>query len=138
MYQRNLRKVLHRVREAAPSASCVLFGPTDRPILLDRATKKNKKDVDKTFHSRPRVALVNASQKDISAEFGCAYFDAVKATGGQFSIVSWADREPRLAYGDYVHFTNRGYRRLADTFLAALLDGMNSARPTSTSTRRAQ
>ena len=127
VYQSNLRKVLSRVRSAAPQASCVLFGPTDRPILEDRTEKKNKKDVDKTFHARPRVAEVNASQKQISAEFGCAYFDAVEATGGQFSIVSWADLEPRLAYGDYVHFTNRGYRVLATQFLAALLSKPNAA-----------
>jgi lysophospholipase L1-like esterase len=123
VYQANLRKVLKRVRNAAPKASCVLFGPTDRPILEDRANKKNKKNVDKTFHVRPRVSLVNESQKRISAEFGCAYFDAIEATGGQFSIVSWADQEPRLAYGDYVHFTNRGYRVLANKFLSALLKG---------------
>ena len=121
VYQRNLRKVLKRVRRAAPKASCVLFGPTDRPKLLDRKAKLRQKDVDKTFHVRPRVALVNQSQRDISAEFGCGYFDAIAATGGTFSIISWADEEPRKAYGDYVHFTNRGYRELSTRFLQTLL-----------------
>ena len=139
VYQSNLRQVVERVRRAAPNASCVLFGPTDRPILEDRVAKKNVKDVDKTFRIRPRLGLINQSQRTISAEYGCAYFDAIEATGGRFSIVSWADREPRLAYGDYVHLTNRGYRILARRFLQALLPASSKGNtpdaPPTTSTR---
>jgi lysophospholipase L1-like esterase len=47
----------------------------------------------------------------------------VSATGGLFSIVSWADHDPRYAWTDYVHLTSRGYRRLADLFTSALLQG---------------
>jgi lysophospholipase L1-like esterase len=120
-YEASLRAVLKRVRRAAPSASCALFGPTDRPKLLDRRNKKGKRNVDKTFRSRPRVGLIVETQRKVSREFGCGFFDAVAATGGQFSIVSWADLEPRLAYADYVHFTGRGYRILSDLFADALM-----------------
>ncbi len=119
IYRRNLRRVLKRVRKAAPKASCVLFGPTDRPIVH----KTSRKDPLPSFTRRPRTELIVKAQREIAAQEGCGFWDAVAATGGPFSIVSWAHATPRLAYKDYVHLTSRGYRVLADRFVEALLAG---------------
>ncbi|HIA01571.1 MAG TPA: hypothetical protein EYN06_10785 [Myxococcales bacterium] len=122
IYQSQLKKVLARVRKAAPNASCVLVGPSDRPLV-------NKDTGDRSlisFSKRPRTALIIETQKRLSAEAGCGFWDMVTATGGPFSIVSWADHEPRYAWTDYVHLTSRGYRRLAGIFTTALLQGYTS------------
>ncbi len=119
VYRRNLRRVLKRVRKAAPEASCVLFGPTDRPIVQ----RTSKRDPLPSFTRRPRTELIVESQREIAKELGCGFFDAVAATGGRFSIVSWAHSTPKLAYKDYVHLTSRGYRLLADRFVDAILAG---------------
>ncbi|MFT7622925.1 MAG: hypothetical protein ACI9WU_002100, partial [Myxococcota bacterium] len=91
VYERNLRKVLRKVRKAAPSASCVLFGPTDRPVVH----RKSKRDPRPWFSRRERTAQIVDVQRKVSREAGCGFFDAVAATGGTFSIVSWAHAEPR-------------------------------------------
>ena len=119
VYESNLRKVLRRVRRAAPDASCVLFGPTDRPVVH----REHKRDPDPWFSRRERTDLIIDTQRKVSAELGCGFFDAVAAMGGRFSVISWADMSPRYAYGDYVHLTARGYRRLADLFLESLMEG---------------
>ena len=119
VYEKNLRTVLKRVRKAAPRASCVLFGPTDRP----KVHRISRKDPLPSFTLRPRTAAIVEVQRKVTAELGCGFFDAVAATGGNFSIVSWAHAEPRLAYKDFVHLTNRGYRRIADLFYGALMSG---------------
>jgi lysophospholipase L1-like esterase len=119
IYTSQLRQVLARVRRAAPKASCVLIGPSDRPFV-------NKDTGDNTlisFAKRPRTDLIISTQRQLSAEAGCGFWDMVSATGGLFSIVSWADHDPRYAWTDYVHLTSRGYRRLADLFTSALLQG---------------
>lgn len=121
VYEGNLRKVLKRVRRAAPDASCVLFGPTDRPHVH----RKSRRAPANLFTNRVRTDLIIQTQRKVAKEVGCGFYDAVAATGGRFSIVSWADRKPRLAYGDYVHLTSRGYRLVADLFLDALLVGLN-------------
>ncbi len=117
VYEDHLKRVLARVRKAAPDASCVLFGPTDRPHVH----RKSRKDPEPSFTWRPRTEQINEVQRRVARAAGCGFFDAFAATGGRFSIVSWANAEPRLAYGDYVHLTGRGYRRIAELFTSALL-----------------
>ena len=63
-YEEALRKVMARIREIAPEASCLLIGPSDRPLLNEE---------DGTWQSRPRTAQVVEVQRKISVEFGCAF-----------------------------------------------------------------
>ena len=119
VYASNLRRVLKRVRTAAPNASCVLFGPTERPHVH----RRRRRDPLPSFTARMRTTQIVETQRAVSKELGCGFWDAVAATGGQWSIVNWAHHTPRYAYSDYVHLTRRGYYLLADLFEDALLDG---------------
>lgn len=110
-YEASLSAVLTRLRSAAPDASCVLMGPTDRP-------KKASRD---NWAPRERVELVNESQRQVSARFGCGFFSAFDAMGGPHSMVKW--REAQLAQKDHVHLTTRGYELLAEHFAKGLLQG---------------
>jgi lysophospholipase L1-like esterase len=108
--------VLQRLKNALPRTSCVLVGPTDRPIKRGRRRVKH----------RPRTDLIIATQKKVSRAMGCGFWDSVKAMGGPLSIVDWANSTPPLAGNDLVHLTGRGYRRLAEDLARALLDGYES------------
>ncbi len=114
-YERRLAKVLARLKSAAPRASCVLVGPTDRP-----------KKVGRRYVHRERIDDVIAVQKAVATRFGCGFWDAFRAMGGPLSIVRWARADPPLARKDYVHLTSRGYYALADDLGAALLQGADS------------
>lgn len=109
-YEQRLKRVMQKVKAAAPRASCVLFGPTDRP-------KKKRGRLVK----RPRQREVIRVQKKIARQFGCAFFDAVAAMGGPMSIRRWHQADPPLAQKDFVHLTSKGYAALADTFANALM-----------------
>lgn len=121
-YRAELKRVLKRVRTVAPNAACVLFGPTDRPFVEHKKRQEKDGPVG-SFRKRDRTAMVVQTQREVAKAAGCGFFDAVGAMGGDFSIVAWADAKPRLAYADYVHLTNRGYARMAELFVAALLKG---------------
>lgn len=111
-YESRLRQVLGRLQETAPQAACLLIGPSDRPLREEGELK-----------DRPRTAAIIATQQRVSRDLGCAFFDLVAFGGGPMSMVRWAAAEPPFAQPDLVHFTVRGYRRLGDVLLQALLDG---------------
>lgn len=111
-YEEALRKVMARIREIAPEASCLLIGPSDRPLLNEE---------DGTWQSRPRTAQVVEVQRKISVEFGCAFFDTVAFMGGDMSMPSWVNADPPVALRDHIHFTRVGYQRMGEVILNLLL-----------------
>ena len=113
IYERDLRRVATRARATVPDASCLLIGPSDRPIA----------NRDGTFTERPRTAQVVDTQRRVAAELGCGFFDLVSFGGGPMHMVQWAALEPAWAQCAHVHYTLRGYQRLGDVLHGALLRG---------------
>ncbi|MFO0696129.1 MAG: GDSL-type esterase/lipase family protein [Polyangiales bacterium] len=117
-YRDQLRQVVGRIRETVPNASCLLVGPSDRPLQVGR----------NEYVERPRTAQIVETQWRVALENGCAFFDTVAFQGGPMSTVAWAEMSPPYAGRDMVHFTRRGYERMGQVILGALLDG-TSYRP---------
>ncbi len=113
-YERDLRAVVERMRNAVPDASCLLIGPSDRPTQVE----------ERVFEDRARTAAVIAVQHRVSLEHGCGFFDLVAFQGGALSMVQWAASDPAYASQDHIHYTRLGYQRLGEVLLSALLDGM--------------
>ena len=120
-YEDPLRRVLARLREVAPGASCLLIGPSDRPLLDEEHN---------TYGPRPLTDAVIDVQRRVSAEHGCGFFDVSAFMGGQLSMLRWASSVPPLGSQDYVHFTAAGYARLSEVLHDALMAGYVPALPT--------
>ncbi|MFI5308956.1 MAG: SGNH/GDSL hydrolase family protein, partial [Polyangiales bacterium] len=116
-YESDLRKVVQRVREIAPQSSCLLIGPSDRPIRED----------DGTFSPRPRTDAVIDTQRRVALTQGCGFFDLRRFMGGPMSMLRWVAAVPPMGNGDYVHFTAAGYERLGNVLYDALLEGFSPA-----------
>lgn len=113
-YEARMRQAIQRIRAALPEASCLLVGPTDRPIR-DRETNE--------LSDRPRTAQLVESQKRISAEEGCAFFDLYALMGGSLSMGRWVQAEPALGAPDHVHLTARGYEAVGELLHDNLMRG---------------
>ncbi len=113
-YERDLRAVIERLRDAVPDASCLLIGPSDRPTQVE----------DRVFEDRARTAAVISVQHRVALEHGCGFFDLVAFQGGALSTVQWAASDPAYASQDHIHYTRLGYQRLGEVLVSALLDGM--------------
>jgi lysophospholipase L1-like esterase len=113
-YERDLRAVVKRMREAAPHASCLLIGPSDRPMQVE----------ERVFEDRTRTAHLIEMQHRVALEHGCGFFDLVAFQGGALSMVQWAANDPAYASQDHIHYTRVGYQRLGEVLLSALLEGM--------------
>lgn len=107
-----LREVLARIRETVPRASCLLIGPTDRPVV----DRRNRNPQD-----RPFTLEINRIQREIAHESGCGFFDAVAFMGGPMGMVRWVAE----GYGapDHVHLTRTGYERLGEVLFGAIVHG---------------
>jgi lysophospholipase L1-like esterase len=112
-YEANVRRVLKRVREVANDASCLLIGPSDRPVRND----------DGTFEPRPLTEQISNVQRRVSADFGCGFFDVQRFMGGSMSMMRWVSAVPPLGTSDYIHFTQAGYERLAAVLYEDLMAG---------------
>jgi lysophospholipase L1-like esterase len=116
-YEADLRRVVERAREVAQGASCLLIGPSDRPL----------RDDDGVFEPRPLTDQVIDVQRRVSFELGCGFFDLRRFMGGPMSMLRWVAAEPAFGTPDYVHFTLAGYERLAAVLYDALLQGFEDA-----------
>jgi len=113
-YERDLRAVVERVRETVPEASCLLIGPSDRPMQVE----------ERVFEDRARTLRLIEVQHRVALELGCGFFDLVAFQGGALSMVQWAASDPAYASQDHIHFSRLGYERLGEVLLKALLEGM--------------
>lgn len=98
-YREHFRALLERVREAAPEASCALFGPTDWV---------------RGGRTLPRIVEIDALERVVAQELGCAYFSTFEAMGGEESALRWSREVPPLAAQDLIHLTPKGYGRLGE------------------------
>lgn len=139
-YEARVRRVVKRIRQTVPEASCLLVGPSDRPVRETppeppAATKKKKKKRRKradeptdqapppTYAPRPRTAEIVAAQRRVSAELGCGFFDVVDFMGGELSMLRWVAADPPLGAPDHVHYTRRGYEALGAQLHDAMMAG---------------
>lgn len=118
-YEREVRQVVARVRETVPDASCLLIGASDRPRVVEEGV----------FEDRPRTARINAIQRRVAFELGCGFYDLVAFQGGPLSMVDWAAADPPFGQPDHIHFTMRGYQRLGEAMLEALLADYTEPEP---------
>ena len=110
-YSRQLQTQIERLKELLPSATFILLGVSDMGLKEEES-----------FHSYPNVGRVRTAQRDAALRAGIAFWDSYAAMGGTNSIIRWVNTTPPLATSDYVHFTPRGARFLAEMFSTALLD----------------
>lgn len=112
-YESDLARVVRRLHQTVPGASCLLVGPSDRPIGSGR----------EAWSPRPLTREVIAVQRRVAASAGCAFFDLSAFMGGEMSMMDWVAHDPPFALPDHVHFTPEGHARLAEVMTAALLEG---------------
>lgn len=148
-YATMLSKALANMREVFPTAECVLVAPGDRGMLLPKSRKKaaatRKAEAHKgakqeakqgARHARQKPAKARAGvdllhfsrihesiyvlQRDIGAQYGCKAWSMQAAMGGQGSAYPWMMENPPLMARDLIHFTSRGYQRLAQELAGSL------------------
>lgn len=92
---RDLETLVDRVRRAAPRASCLVLGLTERDDRIDT------------------TPLLRDAFGAAAERAGCAFWDTYAAMGGRGSMRRWQEASPTLAQRDGIHLTEGGYAKLA-------------------------
>lgn len=91
------------LKSQMPNASVVVIGPSDMAY----------KEKDE-FVTYPYLECVRNGLQDAAQKTGCAFWDIYEVMGGKNSMASWVNADPALAGTDYVHFTPKGARKIAE------------------------
>ncbi len=110
-YERNMIKIIKKMKSAMPSASFILVG------VHDKCVKKGSK-----FITDPAVPKLVEAQKNIAEATGIAFWNLFEAMGGKNSMVKWVDSNPRRAFKDYIHFNDVGAKAEAKMIFDELMN----------------
>lgn len=108
-YRAQYQELLGRVRLSAPDADCLIVGPPDAVAVAGG--------------SNPRVAELDALDRSVAAELGCGFVSQLQIMGGAGGYSRWAQQTPRLASGDRLHLSPKGYELMANRIGDELLAG---------------
>lgn len=138
-YRRMLGESLRNLRSVFPDARCLLIAPGDRGVLLPKSRKSGSKKKSEPRKGRSAGQLLQFSgihdtifriQKEVGARHSCEAWSMQAAMGGQGGAYRWLLASPPLMARDLIHFTPRGYQRLAQELADSLgwKDGLPAAR----------
>jgi len=113
-YEKYFKRELLVIKRLLPGIPVIVIGPADMSV-------KEKDD----FITYPNLEGVRDAMKKATLESGFVFWDMYEAMGGRNSMPSWVAADPPLAVSDYVHFSARGARIIAEMFSRALLNEYN-------------
>jgi len=108
-YKAVFRRVLARLRAAAPAASLLVVGPPDQAVRTRGKWTPNE-----------GVDMIMQAQRDAALEAGAAFWNTRSGMGGKGSMKQWV--YAGLAQGDYVHLTAPGYKLLGETLYGLMME----------------
>jgi len=109
-YEKDMIKIINRMKKAMPEASFILVGAHDKCI------KKGSR-----FITDPAVFKLVEAQKSIAEKTDIAFWNLFEAMGGENSMVDWVNSNPPRAFKDYIHFNNTGAKMEAEMIFSELM-----------------
>ena len=93
------------VKRLNPGAAIIVIGPSDMSV------KEKTEYVTYEFLEDVRDAM-----QDAALSTGCLYWDMYEVMGGKNSMPKWVEADPPLAAPDYIHFSPKGAKMIAEKF----------------------
>ncbi|MDT4953508.1 MAG: hypothetical protein QOJ02_1646 [Acidobacteriota bacterium] len=114
-YEKDLREVIRRVREALPDVSILVVSPMDR----------GKRVPGGKIVTLPAIPMIVEMQRRVALEEHCAFFNTFQAMGGEGTMAKWAagTGKNHLVGGDLTHPTADGAEIVGSLIYEAIKDG---------------
>jgi lysophospholipase L1-like esterase len=114
-YEKDLREVIRRVREALPAVSILVVSPMDR----------GKRVPGGKIVTLPAIPMIVEMQRRVALEEHCAFFNTFQAMGGDGTMAKWAagTGKNHLVGGDLTHPTAEGAEIVGSLIYEAIKDG---------------
>ena len=119
-YEKELREVIRRVREALPGASVLIVSPMDR----------GQRAPGGRVITKPTIPLIVEMQHRVALDTNCAFFSTFEAMGGEGTMAKWyaGKGRDRLVREDLTHPSAKGAETVGRLIYEALIDGYTKYR----------
>ncbi len=112
-YEKELRTVVARIRNAVPGVSLLLMSPMDRG-------ERGRDEAIVTLATIPKLVGI---QQRVAQDTGCAFFNTFDAMGGSGTMARWYEAHPRMVAADFIHPSPAGAKLVGTLLYQALYDG---------------
>jgi lysophospholipase L1-like esterase len=112
-YTQTFASIIDTLHQYVPESSILVVGPPDRSLAHHRA-----------WQPYAGTDHIIRAQREVCRTHDCAYWDQRERMGGFGAMQQWVSIG--WAQPDHTHLTGEGYRQLADTLLADLMNGYNA------------
>lgn len=109
-YGRWFASQLRFMKRMNPSAAIIVIGPGDMSIKEKTA-----------YVTHPQLENVRDALKEATLNSDAIFWDMYETMGGKNSMPKWVDAEPALAAKDYIHFSRKGAKKIAEDFYTKLI-----------------
>ena len=113
-YGKWFKSQINYMKRRNPNAAIIVIGPGDMSI---------KEGTE--FVTYPYLEAVRDAMKDAALNSGCVFWDMYEVMGGKNSMPKWVEAEPSLAASDYIHFSPKGAKKIAEEFSVKLFNMYN-------------
>ncbi len=113
-YGRAFALQLKLFKRLNPTIPIIVIGPADM-----------SKKVDGEFVTYPMLEALIEEMKAQTLKKDYIFWDMYSAMGGENSMPEWVKNTPALAAGDYIHFTTKGARIIAEKFYESIIKVQN-------------
>jgi lysophospholipase L1-like esterase len=110
-YEKAMINVIENFKKLLPNTSFLLISVQDKGLKTD-----------------PLVKELLDAQKNIAKATNIAFWNFFEVMGGENSMVNWVDANPPLAAKDYIHFNERGAKKLANFLAESLIQAYTKLR----------
>ena len=114
-YGRWFKSQINYMKKRNPNAAIIVIGPGDMSV-------KEKTE----YVTYPYLEAVRDAMKDAAISSGCVFWDMYEVMGGKNSMPKWVKAEPSLASSDYIHFSPKGAKKIAEEFNVKLFEMYNA------------
>lgn len=105
---------INYMKKRNPNAAIIVIGPGDMSV-------KEKTE----YVTYPYLEAIRDAMKDAAISSGCVFWDMYEVMGGKNSMPKWVNAEPSLASSDYIHFSPKGAKKIAEEFSVKLFEMYN-------------
>jgi hypothetical protein len=114
-YQKKMVEVVKQLKTYFPKSTFMIMGVGDRSMKCQTG-----------FETMPGIIAMVDVQRNIARQTQCIFWDTYSAMGGRNSMSSFVQHTPPLASKDYTHINHAGGRRIAKSFVFALMKEIES------------
>ncbi|PCI97657.1 MAG: hypothetical protein COB15_07310 [Flavobacteriales bacterium] len=126
-YGRWFKSQINFMKKRNPNAAIIVIGPGDMSI---------KEGTE--FITYPHLENVRDAMKDAAISSGCVFWDMYEVMGGKNSMPKWVNAEPSLASSDYIHFSPKGAKKIAEEFNVKLFEMYNEYKGIKTKSQKSK